>query len=267
MQTGAVAWDFTWGQGFGYQEVDGLIVEKDAIYLSGWTTGKSTSNDIALLKLDHSGKLVWVQTWGSAGFDTGDGQMVVGENAIYISGRYNGNNILLGGRLVLVKFDKATGTYLKHTLWGSNIFSDGLGSTSDGTYIYVVGLNIADGNGQIVLLKYDKSLNLIWAQDWGGKAGESARVAEVDDAGNILMAASTFSYGAGGSDIVLLQYTPDGRLNWYKTWGGPLDDAVQGIAIDGDFVYLAGSTKNNSQGLNDALLIKADSRTGQFPPP
>jgi hypothetical protein len=267
MQTGAIEWDFTWDQGFGYEEVDGLIVEKDATYLSGWTTGKSTSDDIAVLKLDHSGKLVWAQTWGSDGFDTADGQMVVDENAIYISGRYNGTNILLGGQLLLVKFDKATGTYLKHTLWGSTVFSDGLGSTSDGTYIYVVGLNVANANGQITLLKYDKSLDLIWAQEWGGKAGESARVTEVDDSGNILIAGSTFSYGAGGSDIVLLQYTPDGKLNWYTTWGGLLNDTTQGMAIDGGFVYLVGSTENNSRGMNDALVIKADGRMGQFPPP
>lgn len=267
MNTGAVVWNFTWDQGFGYEEVDGLVVEADAIYLSGWTTGETTSNDIAVLKLDRNGTLLWAQTWGSDGFDTADGQMVVDENAIYVSGRYNGANILFGGQSVLVKFDKTTGAYLQHTLWGSTFFSDGLGMTSDGTSLYVVGLNVANANGQIFLLKYDKNLNLLWAHEWGGPAGESARVAEVDEAGDILVAGSTHSYGAGGSDIVLLQYAPDGTLNWYKTWGGPLNDAVQGMAIDGDFVYLAGSTENNSQGMADALVIKAESRAGGFPLP
>jgi hypothetical protein len=128
-------------------------------------------------------------------------------------------------------------------------------------------LNIANNNGQIFLLKYDKALNLVWAQEWGGTAGESARVAEVDEAGNILVAGSTFSHGAGGSDIVLLQFAPDGSLNWTSIWGGPLDDAVQGMAIEDDFVFLAGSTRNNSQGMGDALVIKADSRSGRFPSP
>ena len=267
MESGALMWDFTWDQGFGYEELDGLIVEKDAIYISGWTTGKDTGNDIAVLKLDLQGKLTWVQTWGSEGFDSVDGQMVVDENALYISGRYDGTNILLGGRLLLVKFDKSTGAYLEHTVWGSSVFSDGLGSTSDGTYIYIVGLNVANANGQICLLKYDKNLHLIWAQTWGGQAGESARAAGVDDAGNILVAGSSFSFGEGGSDIVLLQYTRDGKLNWYRTWGGPLNDAVQGIAIEGDFVLLAGSTENHSKGMNDGLVIKADSQTGEFPGP
>jgi hypothetical protein len=267
MNSGEIVWDFTWDQGFGYEEVDGLVVEDDAIYLSGWTTGKDTSNDIAVLKLDRDGSLVWAQTWGGDGFDTGDGQMVVDENAIYVSGRYNGTNILMGGQSVLVKFDKGTGTYLDHALWGSTVFSDGLGSTSDGSHIYVVGLIIANGNGQIFILKYDRELNLLWAQEWGGRAGESARVTEVDPDGNILIAGTTLSFGAGKSDIVLLQYSPDGALNWPSTWGGPLGDTVQGMAIYGNYVYLAGSTENDSQGMADGLVIKADRIAGRFPPP
>jgi hypothetical protein len=267
MDTGAVIWEFTWDQGFGYEEVDGVVVETDAIYVSGWTTGETSSNDIAILKLDLNGKLQWVQTWGDAGYDTADGQIVVDEDAIYISGRYNGTNILFGGQAVLVKFDKTNGNYLKHSLWGSSFFSDGLGSTSDGTYIYVTGLNIQNGNGQIFLLKYDKNLNLQWAQEWGDKAGESARVVEVDGDGNIIIGGSTFSYGAGESDVVLLKYLPDGTLQWYKTWGGPLADSIQGMAIDDGFVYLVGSSENGSQGMSDGLLIKADLLNGRFPTP
>lgn len=265
--SGDLVWDFTWDQGFGYEELDGLVVEDDAIFLSGWTTGKDSSNDIAVLKLDRNGSMIWAQTWGGDGFDTADGQMVVDENAVFISGRYNGTNILLGGQAVLVKFNKATGAYIDHALWGSTVFSDGLGSTSDGSFIYVVGLNIANGNGQIFLLKYDKELHLLWVQDWGGSAGESARVAEVDPDGNILIAGTTFSYGAGKSDIILLQYSPDGALNWTSTWGGSLGDTVQGMAIDGNYVYLAGNTENNSQGMADGLVIKADRLAGGFPPP
>ena len=39
-ETGDFLWDFIWDQGFGYEELDGLVVEDDAIYISGWTTGE-----------------------------------------------------------------------------------------------------------------------------------------------------------------------------------------------------------------------------------
>jgi hypothetical protein len=269
MDDGRLVWKFNWGQGFGYQEVDGLVVDGDHLFVSGWTTSEKTDGDIGLLKLKRAdGSLIWAKTWGTDKFDSADGQMIVDRDAVYVSGRTQGANMLTGGAAVLVKFSKETGGYLDHRTWGGPLFSDGLGMTSDGTFLYVTGLTLDKGNGgQIFLLKYDKDLNLVWEQVWGGKAAESARAAQVDANGNILIAGNTFSYGAGKSDVALLQFSPDGKLNWSQLWGGPLDDSTQGIAIYGDYVYLVGSTENKSRGLNDALLIKADAQTGQFPGP
>jgi hypothetical protein len=164
-------------------------------------------------------------------------------------------------------FDKDGGEYLRHTLWGSTTFSDGFGSTSDSTNIYVTGLTIENANGQIFLLKYDQELNLLWARTWGGEKGESARVAVVDPLGNILITGHTFSEGRGGGDIFLLSYTPDGELNWSQTWGGPLYEASHGLALFGDFAYIVGSTESYGQGMNDALLLMADWRSGDMPAP
>ena len=266
MNTGEILWDFTWGQGFGYEEVDGLVAEGDYLYISGWTTGETTTGDMAVLKLNRSdGSLVWARSWGTAKFDEADGQMVVDEDYIYVSGRLEGASALLGGKAVIARFSKDSGDYLNHSTWGGTLTSDGLGMTSDGTYLYVVGLTLDFGNGgQIFLLKYDKGLKLLWQQLWGGAGGESARAAVVDNTGNILIAGNTDSYGSGKGDIALLSYSPEGVLNWSSLWGGPLKDAAQGIAIFDDSVYLIGSTENDSQGLNDALLIKADVHTGLF---
>lgn len=266
MNDGRVIWDFEWGSGFGYHELDGLVVDGDSIYIAGWAAGETTSGDVGILKLDRDGNQVWVKTWGTDRFDEADGQMAVDDQFIYVSGRYDGAP-LSGGKSLLVKFAKETGEYVSHTTWGQGVFNDGLGMTSDGTNLYVVGLTIVNANGQIFLLKYDKDLKLIWEQTWGGKGGEAARVVAVDEEGNVFVAGHTFSYGAGENDIVLLKYNPDGTLLWEKIWGGVLLDEVHGIVIDDGFIYLAGETKNNAVGLNDALLIKADAQTGEFPQP
>jgi hypothetical protein len=267
MNTGQVLWTFTWGQGFGYEEVDGLVVDGESIYVSGWTTGEKTQGDMAVLKLDKEGNLVWAKTWGTDGFDEADGQIVVDEDAVYVTGRLNGANLLIGGDAVLAKFSKQTGDYLAHVTWGGAGSDDGLGLTSDGSSLYVVGLTTSYGNGgQIFLLKYGKDLKLVWQQIWGGAKGESARVAEVDGGGNIVIAGSTASYGSGQDDIVLLKYTSAGDLSWFRTWGGPLKDAVHGMAIAGDFAFLAGNTDSYGRGQADALVVKADILSGQFPP-
>ncbi len=266
LNDGHIVWSFRWGPGFGYNELDGLVVDGDSIYISGWAAGETTSGDIGIVKLDRNGNQIWVKTWGSNGFDSADGQMVVDDQFIYVSGRYDGA-VLTGGKSLLVKFSKETGEYVSHTTWGQGIFNDGYGMTSDGTNLYVVGLTIVNANGQIFLLKYDKELRLIWEQAWGGKGGESARAVAVDAAGNILVTGHTVSYGNGKNDIMLLKYSPDGALLWEQIWGGALIEQTHGIVIDGDFVYLAGETENNSAGLNDGLLIKADVQTGEFPQP
>ena len=267
MQDGHLAWEFRWGQPWGYQEVDGLVVDGDDLYASGWTTGEQTSNDVAILKLDRmTGRLLWVKTWGGSGYDTADGQMVVDGDTIYVCGRIDGKNYALGGHAYVAKFSKTSGDYLTHKTWGGALMEDALGMTSDGTYLYVVGLTLSHGKGrQIFLLKYDKQPNLLWDRLWGGPKGEAARAIAVDGRGNILIAGHTDSYGNGANDVVLLKCSPDGKLNWSRTWGGPAGDTVGGLAIDGAWAYTAGETLSFGAQQNDALLIKADARTGQFP--
>lgn len=268
VDTGEVVWEFTWGQGLGYEEVDGLVVDGDFIYVSGWTTSEETGYDIGILKLDRQGNEIWENVWGTNGFDTADGQMVVTEDSLYISGRMNGTNMFLGGQAVVARFSKETGQYLQHTTWGQSDLADGLGMTSDGMFLYVVGIDFKVGRGnQIFLLKYDRELTLLWERLWGDERGEyTGRAAGVDASGNVLLAVNTRETDASPTDIVLLEFSAEGQLLWETRWGGADEEVVHGLVIDGDFVYLAGQVKFVEQE-SDALLIKADSRTGQFPPP
>jgi hypothetical protein len=265
---GSIVWDFTWGQGYGYEEVDGLVVDGGSIYLSGWTTGKATGNDVAILKLDTNGGLLWAKSWGQSGWDEGDGQMVVDGDSIYVAGRFNGSNLLLGGQGLIARFSKETGEYLSHTAWGGPIFTDALGMTSDGTYLYAVGLTLDKGNGgQIFLRKFDKDWKLIWEQIWGGKGSESARAVAVGPDGDIYVAGESDRAGNGGGlDIALLRYDPQGNLVWAQTWGGPQNEGALGIALSGDFVYIAGNTRSFGNGQDEAILIKANAITGEFAP-
>lgn len=257
MADGSLIWDFEWGQGFGYEEVDGLVVAEDGIYLSGWTTGESTGNDVAVLKLDPAGTLLWWQSWGTAGWDQADGQLVVDGESIYLSGRYNGQNILLGGQGLLTQFERETGQYVTHQSWGGPLFSDALGLTSDGIFLYAVGLTLDAGNGgQIFLRKYDKELTLIWEQLWGGPGSESARAVAVDRAGRIWVAGETASSGQGQLDMVILHYEADGRLLGSQTWGGAEDEGALGLVPAGDNLYVIGKTRSFGNGQDDIILLK-----------
>jgi hypothetical protein len=267
MENGAVAWEFTWGQGYGYEEVDGLVVDGENMFLSGWTTGKTTGNDLAVLKLDLQGNLIWAKTWGGNKWDQADGQLVVDADTLFVCGRYEGENYLLGGEALLVRFSKETGEYLSHAVWGGPLGTDALGMASDGTYLYTVGLTVDRGHGgQIFLLKWDKNLNLIWERLWGGKGSEEARAVAVGPSGDIFIAgASDSSSNGGGKDIVLLRYDGEGNLVWQRTFGGPQNEAAHGIRLWGERVYIAGNTQSAGAGQDDAILISAGADDGLFP--
>jgi hypothetical protein len=173
LEDGHVVWEFSYDQGFGYEEVDGLVADEESIYISGWTTSEKNGNDVGLLKLDRQGNLIWAQSWGGPGWDEADGQMVVDDEFIYITGRYNGDTILSGGYGLLAKFRKDSGDYVRHLVWNDSQFYDGFGMTSDGTNLYVTGLTIVPhsglgGDGQIFVQKWDKDFNLLWERQWGG---------------------------------------------------------------------------------------------------
>ncbi len=252
-------WEFTWDQGYGYEEVDGLVVDGGYIYAAGWTTGQNTQNDLALLKLDLSGELVWSTTWGTAGWDEENGQIVVDSENVYMAGRYNGLNMFVGGDALLVAFDKETGAYKWHKTWGGAGLDDALGMIGDLPSLYVVGMTNSFGQAmQIFLNKYDTAGDLLWSKIWGGQGGDYSRTLAIGDNHRVFVGGRTDSYGNGMIDVVLLRYDADGNLEWYKTWGGSEVDETHAIAVYGDFVYVAGETGSYGSGKQDSLLVKVD---------
>lgn len=264
---GTLQWQFTWDQGYGYEEVDGLVKDGNYLYAAGWTTGETTGNDMALLKLDLSGDLIWSKTWGTSGWDEENGQIVVDSTRVYMAGRYNAPNMLFGGDAALVAFSKDTGDFTASTVWGSPLLDDALGMDSDGQYLYVVGITSSQGSGsQIFLRKYNKDFVLIWETSWGGSGSESARVVKTGS-DKILVAGWTDSFGAGQGDLALLSFSRDGQALWSQIWGGPGFEQAHGLAMYGSAAYIAGETTSFGAGKQDALLVKANARTGTFPEP
>jgi len=265
--TGAQLWDFTWGQGYGYEEVDGLVVEGNRLFVSGWSTSVNDNYDIALLELDLQGNKVWESVWGTDGFDSCDGQMVVTADSLYVSGKLDAANMLVGGQAYVARFSKETGAYLQHYVYPGGMASDGLGMTSDGESIYVAGMDFIAGEGnQLLALKLDPDLNLLWDRHWGADGGEYvSRTAAVNPAGEIVFAVTQRVPNSAPADISLVFYNPQGDLLRTSTWGGADEEIAHGIVSQGDFLYLAGEIKYFDQGQNDALLVKLDAFNGVFP--
>ena len=256
---GSLVWSQTWDGGYGYDEVDGLVADGNSLYVTGWTKGAITQNDIAVLKYDVNGTFVWSHPWGTTGWDEANGQIGVDENYIYVVGRYNASSMVFGGDAVLVAFNKTSGSYAWHEIWGGSGLDDAFGMTMDFDYVYSVGITNSFGGDLIFLLKYNKTGSLIWNATWGGSGSELTRAVDVNAGGtDIYVAGSTTSYGNGDFDVVLLRYNQTGNLTLSKTWGGSLLDQSHCITVNDPFIYIAGETRSFGAGNEDAFLLKVD---------
>ena len=248
-------WTYTWDGGFGYEEVDGMVIEDDGIYISGWTQGEFTNQDAFISKLDLNGNLQWTTTWGSPNYDQCDGHCIVDDSLIYICGLYDLSTN--AGNAYLAAFDKTDGTYKWHSEWGGNGIDDALGMNSDGNFLYLCGTTSSHGDSLVFINKYDKAGNLIW-NTLTNKAIKS-RSLDFDNGGNLYLAATGTAQGAGLEDIIIMKFnSANGMLQEYRTWGGSENESVQDIVIQDGYMHLTGRTKSFSQNnFEDALLIKA----------
>lgn len=254
----------------GYEEIDGMIIEPDGIYLTGWTKGATTDEDFLIQKISLSGQLIWTNSWdynGMGKFDGANGHMAMDENFIYAAGHVN----LLDGSLVC--FSRSDGAYQWDVTWSGSANDEVLGLTmSPDSMLYTVGyFGSSQANSQTCIKKFTRAGQLIWSTNWGGTGTEDSRALVADGDSLLFVVGSTTSYGNGGSDIFILKYDTSGTLLDSLLWGGMNDEVASDVAMYGDYLYLTGHTSSfgnaqiNGDTMADGLLLKIDARNMQAP--
>ena len=93
----------------------------------------------------------------------------------------------------------------------------------------------------------------------GGSADDAAYAITPTSDGNFVIAGSTRSFGAGGSDIYLVKINSSGTVLWEKTIGGAEDDGAHDVAeaVDGSLL-IVGWTKSYGYSGRSIYIIKTD---------
>lgn len=272
--SGSYLWSYQWDQGFGYEEIDGLVIQSYGIYLTGWTKGVDSDMDFLVQKLNLKGQLLWTSTWDcddARKFDGANGHMAMDGQFIYAAGHVKRNNIAsLDGDGALVCFSRHDGAYQWHRTWGGNLYDDALGlAMSSDSMLYIVGVTGSFGSGsQIFLNKYDRNGTLQYNRLWGGSGAEDSRA--IAAAGDSLIyvagATSSYAHGEGDYDVFVLKYDANGTLIDSLLWGGAYRESVHDIALHDHYLYITGETASFGNAPtdghhSDGLLLKIDGQT------
>lgn len=213
----------------------------DSITIGSTVLKSKGKTDALLVKLDASGNMQWIKSFGGRYEDT---VMRVASDA--------NNNVYVAGHFADVSD------------WGGPqpLKAHG-GSDND-----------------IVLAKYDVNGDFVWAKNFGNMFNDVVGGLTVDPAGHITLVGSfenkgPISFGdkdehnsLGEADAYVVRFTTDGQLEWAHSFGAERVDVAWGVATDAagntvttgwfENVVDFGKGAVRSQGNKDMFAVKLD---------
>ena len=246
--TGAVLDVYQWDTE-GWDEIDGLHVDDDGVFLTGWAQGASGTWDARAVRLTHDLEEVWSTDLdvSSGGIDGANGHLVRIGEVVYFAGHADYS---FSTDTFLAAVDAGTGA----SLW-TRVEDDGgthteaLGLTSDGERLYGVGEGQVDGDGQVLLWAWELDGTPVWSTSWGPEGADVARAIRVW--GDRLLVAAN-----GSGQVSFVQVDPDsGAATTLTTWGGAGVDVAHDFVIDGARLYVALESSSFGAGDLDAVVL------------
>jgi hypothetical protein len=249
------ALDGTWGNSVQQTTGGGYII-------TGFTDFYNAGYwDVRLIKTDSSGNTQWDKIFGGSNDEFGlsvkqtfdGGYIVTGYTNSYGAGSYDA---------FLIKTD-ATGNKEWDKTFGGVDSDEGsfVQQTSEGGYIITGGTSsYGAGSSDVWLIKTDSSGNEQWNRTFGGSDGDYGKSLQQTSDGAYTITGTTYSYGAGFSDVWLIRTNSSGSEQWNRTFGGSGWDNGHSVnqTSEGDYI-VTGVDNSYGAGFSDVWLIRRDS--------
>ena len=202
----------------------------------------------------------FIHTYGNFSYNYGMSVHQEADTGYVILANVTGNSG--NNNIQLFKIDKNGGYVWSKLYADSAIFwGESLKRTPDHGYLITGYTNKTDTAGyDVMLIKTDSVGNKEWEHYYGGTDWDFGNDVTIASDSNYLVCGSTYSYGAGNTDMYLLKINTQGDTLWTKTFGGAYEDVATSIDVckNGD-ILMAGYTKSYGAGNYDALLVRYDS--------
>ncbi|MFI5166959.1 MAG: PKD domain-containing protein [Thermoanaerobaculales bacterium] len=215
----------------------------------------SQTNPFVLIKLNSSFASVWQKQYGNGGEGLVSA-VVLGDNSFLIEGTsIHTSGMGLSFVDTVIKTDSSGNIVWQKQFSSSAPITLAFGQLADGSFISVgtIALGSSYSNINILVVKLDSGGNISWQKSYGGPAQDYAFSA-LSISGGYLISGLTTSFGAGKSDVVLLQLDSSGNLAKQETIGGPGDDFGFLQPLGGGGYVLSGSTDSPPAAGTDGWL-------------
>lgn len=227
------------------------------VFTCGHTNSTGAGSfDLLLVAWNAStGQMLWSRTWGGTGIDAGES--VWGDATHVYTYGYTASYGAGGFDHVLIKWDFA-GNQIWNRTWGGPDDDIGYSIVGNDTSLITCGDAISFTGPLVdvhaILIKWDKSGNLIWNKTWGNTRSAYARSLWMDD-NAIYMSGLTNVYAAA-YDMFVVKWSLLGVPTWDRRWG--YDDTDYGFSISGDgsYIYSCGLRYTLTECM--AVLVKWD---------
>lgn len=251
-----------WNKTFGGEESDVALSGRQAVdgtyIVAGFTKSKGMGDyDGWVVKLDSQGELEWDRTLGGVEEDMlydviclNDGFLAVGSTKSKGAGSSD---------CWVVKMGPNGGGGWEKTFGGGEADTcSKVRHSGDGGFL-IAGSTKSQGSGDsdMWLAKLDPAGNLVWQKSYGGAYDQVTYDMQVLGDGGTVLAGTTKSMGAAGTNAYLVRTDRDGNLSWAKSYGGSADDlAASVLPLPDTGFLLAGYTKSIGAGKMDGWALR-----------
>ena len=212
-QTGNVIWQKVYG-GKNYDYLGSIISTPDGGFIiaaSSESFSNGWNSNIWIVKSDSNGNIQWQETLGGSNSDYGYDVKATPDGGYILTGVTYSWSSEWKPRLWIIKFNSIgviewqklykAGDYLPNAF----IYPSG-----DGGYIILTNLGYYPED--ILIVKLDHSGAIQWAKTYGSIYDDSAAALTGTSDGGFAVAGTTYSYGAGASDMWILKLDQQGDI-------------------------------------------------------
>jgi hypothetical protein len=169
--------------------------------------------DVYLIKTDQNGDSQWQKTFGGSNDDLGYSvQQTSDEGFIIVGGTWSFSDP--NGDVYLIKTEPNGNPLWQKTFGGSDYdWGQSVKQTSDSGYIITGGTaSFGAGVYNVYLIKTDPNGNSQWQKSFGGSDADWGNSVQQTPDGGFIIAGTTYSFGAGVSDVYLIKLCSENTL-------------------------------------------------------